>query len=104
MESISTTGRGPGIGPSIDDRLKALGIELPSPPPAAGSYEPVMIRRNIGYVSGQLPIRNGVLAFSGRVGDELSIEEATQAAELAALNVLAEIECTTNKCVRSQDS
>ncbi len=81
---------------AIEDRLKALGIELPCPPPPAGNYEPVVIRRSIGYVSGQLPIRNGVLAYSGRVGDELSVEEAMQAAELAAINVLAQIECSSN--------
>ena len=81
---------------AIEDRLKALGIELPCPPPPAGNYEPVVIRRSVGYVSGQLPIRNGVLAYSGRVGEELSVEEAMQAAELAAINVLAQIECSSN--------
>ena len=81
---------------SINDRLKALGLELPCPPSAAGSYAPVVMRNGIGYVSGQLPIQNGVLKYAGRVGDELSIEQAMEAAELAARNVLAQIECGTN--------
>lgn len=81
---------------AIEDRLKALGIELPCPPSPAGSYESVVIRSGVGYVSGQLPIRNGVLAYPGRVGDELSVEEAMRAAEVAGLNALAQIERSTN--------
>ena len=84
------------FGDSIDARLKALGIELPCPPSPAGSYESVVIRNGVGYVSGQLPIRNGVLAYPGRVGDELTVEEAMQAAELAGLNALAQIERSAN--------
>ncbi len=84
------------LGDSIDARLKALGIELPCPPSPAGSYESVVIRNGVGYVSGQLPIRNGVLAYPGRVGDELTVEEAMQAAELAGLNALAQIERSAN--------
>lgn len=79
----------------IENRLKALGLELPCPPSPVGSYEPVVIRNGVGYVSGQLPVRNGVLAYAGRVGSELSIEDAMKAAELAAANVLAQIECST---------
>ncbi len=81
----------------IDDRLQALGIELPCAPSPAGSYESVVIRNGVGYVSGQLPLRNGVLAYPGRVGDDLSLDEAMRAAELATLNVLAQIKCSTNQ-------
>ena len=56
----------------------------------------MVIRNGVGCVSGQLPIRNGVLVYVGRVGDELSIEEAMRAAELASLNVLAQIKGSTN--------
>ncbi len=81
----------------IDDRLQALGIELPCAPSPAGSYQSVVIRNGVGYVSGQLPLRNGVLAYAGRVGDELSLEEAMRAAELPTLNVLAQIKCSTDR-------
>ncbi len=81
----------------IDDRLRTLGIELPCAPSPAGSYESVVIRNGVGYVSGQLPLRDGVLAYAGRVGDELSLEDAMRAAELATLNVLAQIKCSTNQ-------
>ena len=96
MNSKSTLDGELALDESIDDRLKALGIELPAPPSPAGSYEAVVIRNGVGYVSGQLPIRNGVLAYAGRVGDELSIEEAMSAAELASLNVLAQIRDSTD--------
>ena len=97
MKSIPTIDSELVLGDSIDDRLQALGIELPCPPSPAGSYESVVILNGLGYVSGQLPIRNGVLAYAGRVGDELSIEEAMRAAELATLNVLAQIKRSTNR-------
>ncbi len=56
----------------------------------------MVIRNGVGYVSGQLPIRSGVLAYTGRVGHELSVEEAVRAAELAGLNALAQIERSAN--------
>ena len=67
-------------------------IRLPDPPPPAGSYQPVILRHGLGFVSGQVPVRKGRLVFSGRVGAELTPEQGKAAAELAALNVLAQIE------------
>ncbi len=69
-----------------------LGIRLPDPPPPAGDYQPVMIRGGLGFVSGQVPVRDGRLVFTGRVGVELTPEQGKAAAELAALNVLAQID------------
>jgi enamine deaminase RidA (YjgF/YER057c/UK114 family) len=51
------------------------GIVLPVPPKAVGAYAPVVIRRGIGFVSGQFPLRDGRLVHRGRVGAELSVEE-----------------------------
>ena len=85
-----------GTHDSIDERLRALGIELPTPPPPAGSYSPVVIRDGTGFVSAQVPLRNGAMAYAGRVGEELTLKEAMAAAELAALNVLAQIERATD--------
>ncbi len=81
-----------GANTSIDERLERLGIRLPEPPPPAGSYSPVVIRSGLGFVSGQLPIRDGRLLFTGRVGIELTPEQGKAAAEIAALNVLAQID------------
>ncbi len=64
---------------------------LPEPPAPAGHYEPVVIWNGLGYVSGQLPFRDGRLVHPGAVGREVTEEQAGEAAELAALNVLAQI-------------
>ncbi len=70
----------------------SLDIQLPVPPSPAGDYLPVMIREGLGFVSGQVPLRNGRLVFAGRVGAELTPDQGKAAAELAALNVLAQID------------
>ncbi len=77
---------------SIDNKLAGLGIRLPDPPSPAGSYQPVVIRNGFGFVSGQVPLRNGRLVYAGRVGAELTPDQGKAAAELAALNVLAQID------------
>ena len=71
-------------------------LRLPIPPKPAGKYERVVIRHGIGVVSGQVPMKKGVLVYQGRVGDELSLAAAKQAARLAARNVLSQIERATN--------
>ena len=68
---------------------------LPRPPAPAGGYAPIVIRRGIGFVSGQFPIRDGALAFQGRVGIERTADEAREACRLAALNVLAHVDAAT---------
>ncbi len=82
---------------SIDNKLESLGIQLPDAPPPAGSYRPVVIRGGWGFVSGQLPLRNGALVYTGWVGDELTPEQGTEATEVAALNVLAQINSALNR-------
>ena len=73
---------------------------LPPPPAPAGGYAPVVIRRGLGVVSGQFPIRDGALVFAGRVGAELSPDEGRAACEIAALNVLAQIHEATEGFAR----
>lgn len=72
-----------------EQRLRELGIELPVPPRAVGSYLPTQIVGDLLYTSGVLPMRDGVLAYSGIVGDGLSVADAADAARLCALNILA---------------
>lgn len=73
----------------IEEKLKALGLQLPPVADPAGLY--VFTRRvgNLVYVSGQTPDINSVLQVTGVVGADLTIQEGQAAAELAALNVLA---------------
>lgn len=69
-------------------RLLARGYPLSDIPAPAALYRPVVVHAGVAYVSGALPIRAGQLESRGRVGEEVSLEEARRAAELCAANVL----------------
>ncbi len=71
------------------ERLATLGIELPSVAAVAGSYLPAVRSGSMLYTSGQLPFVDGKLPATGKVGAEVSPEDARHYARLAALNVLA---------------
>ena len=80
----------------VHDRLRELGLTLPAAPQALASYVPtrqvpVGDGRALLFISGQVPSRNGRL-LTGRVPDEVSVDDARAAARAAALNVLAQIE------------
>ena len=74
----------------IEDNLITLGISLPTPPTPAGAYVPMVIVDNFAYVSGQIPIEDGKVAYTGKVSDD-NIEIAKKSAELCALNILAQL-------------
>ena len=73
------------------DKLKENNIILPVPPNPAGSYIPVVLTGNLAFVSGQIPIKDGNLKFTGKVQDEQSIETAQDAAKLCIINALAHL-------------
>lgn len=75
----------------IEEKLKSLGITLPNPPKPAGSYLPVVKTGNLVFVSGQIPISNGKILYSGKVTKDVSIEDAQKAARLCAINALAQL-------------
>ncbi|NDB52337.1 MAG: RidA family protein [Nitrosopumilaceae archaeon] len=75
----------------IEDKLKQLGIVLPTPPKPAGSYIPVVITGNLAFVSGQIPMQDGKVLYTGKVPSEKSIEEAQAAAKICAINLLAQL-------------
>ncbi len=72
-----------------DEKLKSLGLTLPPPPKPVASYVPCVRTGHLVFVSGQLPFKDGKLAFTGKVPTDVSIEQAAEAARLAALNALA---------------
>ena len=76
---------------SAEDRLRDLGYELPSAPSPGGSYLPATRAGALLFTSGQLPFKEGQLPYTGKVGEEVSVEEAREAARLCALNALAVI-------------
>lgn len=75
----------------IDARLKELGIELPQPVAPVASYVPYVKTGALVFISGQVPIGPKGLLYQGKVGDEISQEEAIAAARLCALNILAQL-------------
>ena len=73
----------------IYERLKELNIKLPVAAKAMGLYAPVKIAGNMAYVSGQGPLADGKLTCTGKVGKEVTIEQAQAAARQIAANTLA---------------
>lgn len=76
----------------IKKRLAELGIELPPVATPAGAYVPALRSGTHVYTSGQLPLVDGKLRRTGKVGAEVSLEEAYDDARQAALNALAAID------------
>jgi enamine deaminase RidA (YjgF/YER057c/UK114 family) len=74
-----------------NERLRDLGLELPPAPKPVGAYVPAVRTGNLLFVSGQLPMRGGELIVKGRLGDEVSIDQARECARQAALNALAAV-------------
>src|ERR1700730_10177730 len=74
---------------SAEERLKELGMKLPSPPEPFGAYVEAVQTGNLLFVSGMLPTEGHGAKITGRVGAELDVEQGRNAAQLAALNVLA---------------
>ena len=76
---------------SASQRLAELGIELPTVPNPIASYVPAVRTGNHVYTSGQLPIVGGQLQLAGKVGAEVTQDEAAACARTCALNALAAI-------------
>ena len=74
---------------SAEARVKELGIELPMPPTPVGSYVGAVRTGNMIYISGQGPRKPDNSSLTGKVGADVSIEEAQAAARLVGLNALA---------------
>jgi enamine deaminase RidA (YjgF/YER057c/UK114 family) len=74
---------------SVSSRLCKLGIVLPAAPTPLGAYVEASDVGNLLFLSGALPVVNGKPAISGRLGENLSVEEGREAAHLASLNALA---------------
>ncbi len=72
-------------------RLIELNLKLPAVAQPVGIYVPATIVGNLAYTSGQIPLKAGEVMYQGKVGNEVSLPDAQQAAELCALNALAAI-------------
>ncbi len=76
----------------VEDRLKQVGIELPTVPASLANYVGAVRTGNLIYLSGRLPMREGQVAYKGKLGREISADDGYQAARLAALNVIATLQ------------
>lgn len=76
---------------TVDERLSELGVTLPTPPKAVASYVPAVRTGNQLFTSGQLPLKDGALVATGLLGEEVSIEDAQDAAKWCAVNVIAQV-------------
>jgi enamine deaminase RidA (YjgF/YER057c/UK114 family) len=72
-----------------EEKLKSLGIELPEASKPLGSYVPFVKIGSLIYLSGMLPMREGKLTKTGKVGESVTLAEAAEAAKIAAINGLA---------------
>ena len=74
-----------------EEKLSELGFTLPSPPPSGGSYVPTVRTGNLLYCAGTVCMIDGKMTHTGQVGDAHTVESAVKAAEICALNTLANI-------------
>ncbi len=74
-----------------NEKLTALGIELPEPTVPQGSYTPCVQAGNLVFVSGQGPRYNGELIYKEVVGDTLNLEQGQDAARICGLNLISHI-------------
>jgi enamine deaminase RidA (YjgF/YER057c/UK114 family) len=75
---------------AIEGRLKELGIALPQAAAPAANYVPYVISGNLLYLSGQLPMENGKIGVTGHLGKDVDVAGGQRAAELCAINILAQ--------------
>ena len=76
---------------SIEDQLSSLKIELPKAPAPVGSYVAHKKIGNLIFISGQIPIKNDGTIIKGKVGKDISLENAQEAAYYCCLNILAQL-------------
>jgi enamine deaminase RidA (YjgF/YER057c/UK114 family) len=76
---------------TIEARLAKRGVELPAAAAPAANYLPYVRHDDLVFVSGQLPMTAEGVAFRGKLGDGVSVEDGQAAARLCAVNVLAQV-------------
>lgn len=76
---------------TVDKKLQNLGINLPEVLAPVANYVGFVKSGNMVFVSGQLPIENGQLKYVGKVGSQISTDEAKVAAKICAINIISQI-------------
>lgn len=81
---------------SLAHRVQQLGLSLPTPSQPIANYVNHVVSQNQLFISGQIPLQDGKPAFIGRLGESISDDEGANAAELAALGLLAQLSDALN--------
>ncbi|MEU8800753.1 RidA family protein [Spirillospora sp. NPDC048819] len=83
-----------------EERIRELGLELPEVVPPVASYVPTARTGSLVYTSGQVPLVKGELGLTGKVGAEVSPEEAARQARICALNCVAALKAEVGELSR----
>ena len=81
---------------SIKEKISSLGLSLPTAAAPVAAYVPAVKSGNLVFTAGQLPVVDGKLLKEGKVGRDVSAEEAKELAQICALNALAAISLVTD--------
>jgi enamine deaminase RidA (YjgF/YER057c/UK114 family) len=91
----------------VENRLKELGVQLPTPNAPVANYVPYVVSGNLVFISGQVTIAPDGLKYVGKLGAEISLEDGKAAAKLCAVNLLAQLKAAcggdldkVRRCVR----
>ncbi|MFA7323275.1 MAG: RidA family protein [Candidatus Nanopelagicales bacterium] len=76
---------------SVESRLAEIGLTIPEIAAPVAAYVPAVRTGNVIHTSGQLPMVNGELAMTGKVGAEVTPEEGAELAKICALNAIAAV-------------
>ena len=76
---------------NIETRLAELGITLPPPVVPIANYVPFVVTGNLVVISGQIPVRDGKVAYTGKISQGMSINDGHDAARLCFINVLVQL-------------
>jgi enamine deaminase RidA (YjgF/YER057c/UK114 family) len=76
----------------IREKLSSLGLKIPVAARPVAAYVPAIRTGNLIFTAGQLPLVNGQMVATGKVGQEVDVEQAKKLAEVCALNCLAAVE------------
>lgn len=76
---------------TVLERLAQQNLTLPAAAAPAANYVPFVVSGKLVFVAGQIPMREGKVQFSGRLGAGVSLEQGQEAARLCALNVIAQL-------------
>ena len=76
---------------TVEARLKDKGIDLPEVAAPQGAYVPYIISGNLVFLAGQLPMAEGKVQVTGKLGQDVSLEDGQKAARLCGLNLIAQL-------------